>query len=446
MSNKTYTHLDIKQREKIEEGLNKRKSFSSIARDICVSTSTVVREIKRNRRDDGYSSSVWKGNNNCLYRRECKQKNVCGIDNCKNKCSFCKSHKCKKHCAYYTEELCFKISGAPYVCNGCSSSSSCTLHRYRYSSSLAHKISSERAVESREGLDVTPKELEDASKLLKKLLAQNQGLDHIYSTHANDLPFSKRSCYRHIHNADIAIKPIDLPKAVKYKKRNKDEKRRDNLAAETLEGRRYADFLKLDEKDRQRVVEMDCVEGPADSDVAVLTLHFKALHFQIGIKLEAKDTFHVIGALNWLEKICEGHFSEIFGLILCDRGSEFADVNSMENFEGEKRCSIYYCDALQSQQKGSAEKNHVEFRKICPKSTSFENIGSWELAEVFSHVNSERRSSIFGKCPLELAQAIFPKCLIEQLGYHLIEADEVMLKPKLLELIKRPYEGADNNK
>ena len=224
---------------------------------------------------------------------------------------------------------------------------------------------------------------------------------------------------------------------MKYKPRHKDEKRRDNLSAQTLEGRRYEDFLALDEENRKRVVEMDCVEGPAGSSAAVLTLHFKALHFQIGIRLAKKDAEHVVAAINWIDDICDGHFPELFGLILCDRGSEFSDVDGMELRDGNPRCSVYYCDARQSQQKGSCEKNHEEFRKICPKGTSFEEIGAWELAEVFSHVNSERRLSIFGKCPFELAAAVFTQSLLDNLGYHLVEADEVTLKPVLLEIIKQ---------
>jgi IS30 family transposase len=440
MTAKTYAHLDIKQREKIEESLNVKKSLSAIAREIGVSTSTVIREIVRNRRDDGYSKSAWRTNNNCVYRYDCKYKGICGMLYCKKRCSVCQSHSCKKYCKDYTEHICIRITGAPYTCNGCSNSS-CTLHRYRYSAATAQKVSDARAKECREGLDVTKEEMESAAQLIKPLLANKQGLNHIYSTHANDLPFSIRSCYRHIHNGDISIIQANLPKQTKYKKRSSDEKKcRENLSAKTLEGRRYTDFLALDEDVRTSVVEMDCVVGPSGSTDAVLTLHFKALHFQIGIKLAVHDSKHVVAALNWLDEISDGKFGEVFGLILCDRGSEFADVLGMEYRDGNKRCSVYYCDARQSQQKGSCEKNHVEFRKIVPKGTSLANIGPWELAEIFSHVNSERRLSIFGKCPLELANTLLPKCLIENLGYHLIEADEVMLMPELLEKIRQPQE------
>jgi IS30 family transposase len=448
MSTKTYAHLNIKQREKIEEGLNAKKSLSSIAREIGVSVSTVLRELIRNRRDDGYSKSVWRANNNCIHRYDCKHKGVCGVLYCKKKCSVCQSHSCKKYCNDYAEHICPRIAGAPYTCNGCGSAGSCTLHRFRYNAALAQRVSDVRAKECREGLDVTPEEMEAAAKLLKPLLANKQGLNHIYSTHADDLPFSIRSCYRHIHNGDISIIQADLPKQTKYKKRKSEEKqRRDNLSAETLEGRRYEDFLALDEEVRANVVEMDCVVGPSGSTDAVLTLHFKALHFQIGIKLAVHDSKHVVDALNWLDEILDGKFSDVFGLILCDRGPEFANVLGMEYRDGEKRCSIYYCDARQSQQKGSAEKNHVEFRKVVCKGTSLENIGSWELAEIFSHINSERRLSIFGKCPLELAISLLPECLIAGLGYHLIEADEVMLMPELLEVIRQLKErnGADNH-
>ncbi|MCL2631999.1 MAG: helix-turn-helix domain-containing protein [Coriobacteriia bacterium] len=69
MSEKTYKHLNAKQREIIEESLNASKSISQIARGIGVSPATVTREIIRNRRDDGYRQSNWRSNNRCLSRK-----------------------------------------------------------------------------------------------------------------------------------------------------------------------------------------------------------------------------------------------------------------------------------------------------------------------------------------------------------------------------------------
>jgi hypothetical protein len=141
----------------------------------------------------------------------------------------------------------------------------------------------------------------------------------------------------------------------------------------------------------------------------------------------------VVKALNWLYKLL-GHddFSSLFGLLLTDRGVEFYDASGMESFNGQKRTSVYYCDARRSEQKGACEKNHVEVRKIIPKGTSLADISAYELAEVFSHINSLKRKSLFGKAPLELALAVFPEGKLDEMSYHLVKPDEVNLTPALL--------------
>ncbi|MDR3307303.1 MAG: IS30 family transposase [Coriobacteriales bacterium] len=442
MSQKNYKQLCKEQREQIEEGLNAKKSISEIARQIGVSPATVTREVMRNRRDDGYRANdtrAWGNGNVCVQRRTCDITKLCErcVEPKTKKCSFCKRRNCARLCGAYQEESCPQIATSPHVCNGCAAGPrSCRYHRFRYSAKDAQQVCETRGRETREGIDCTPEELKRAEDILKAGLDNGQGIAHIYSAHSDEIAFSPRSCYRHIQNGDIAILPIELPKAVRYKKRG-GKGREKPIEPEKMKGHLYSDFLALDEQFRSRVVECDCVEGPAGSDDAILTMHFKALHFQIGIKLERKDTAHVVKAFDWLHGILEDSFSDVFGIILCDRGSEFKDIEGMEAKDGKRRCAVYFTDAQRPDQKGSCEKNHVELRKIIPKGTSLAGIGAYELAEVFSHVNSERRESLFGLCPLEWAAKALPTELIDGLGYRLVDADDVLLKPRLLEQVRQ---------
>jgi IS30 family transposase len=139
-------------------------------------------------------------------------------------------------------------------------------------------------------------------------------------------------------------------------------------------------------------------------------MHFKALRFQIGIKLVRKDTVHVVAALDWLEEVLGRNFSRYLGVLKFDRGSEFKDIVGMERGTGgRRRCAVYFTDAQRPDQKGSCEKNHVEFRKVVPKGTPLREIDAAVLAEVFSHVNSERRESLFGLCPIKMAKKALQK-------------------------------------
>jgi IS30 family transposase len=317
--------------------------------------------------------------------------------------------------------------------------STCRLHRYYYSADTAQSVAKGRLVEAREGIDCTPEDLAKTEALVKEGLAKGQGINHIFLAHAGKLAFSKSSFYRHVKNGKLAIIPLNLPKAVKYKLREKAEKpSRSNIAPEVLKGRTYDDFMELPEDLKGQVVECDCVEGPKEENDALLTLHFKALHFQIALKLARKDSSQVLGCFEQLHALLKDDFKKYFGILKFDRGCEFANVVAIEALGGKGAVRAYFTDSSRPDQKGSAEKNHVEIRKVIKKGASLGVIGMWELSYVMSHVNSSLRYSLFGKSPMELALGILPGELFDHLGYSLIAPSDVVLTPQLLDSITRP--------
>jgi len=321
---------------------------------------------------------------------------------------------------------------APYVCNGCNKKSLCDLRRYLYKSKEAQLKAEARRREVRLGIDATKEEITTMVDRVRMLSAQGQSLEHIWETHGECFPVSKRSFYRHIGEGRYDMKGIELPKRARYKPRKKCK----ILKADQIDftGRRYADWEKLSEEDRVSTVQMDCMCGMRYDRKAILTLHFVRYHFQIPILLERHSSEYVIKALDYLEELSEGHFKEIFGILLTDRGFEFLNHQKIEHSKNRrKRCSVYYCDPSRSDQKGACEKNHVEIRKIIPKKTCFDELSTWDMADIASHVNSYKRASLGGKAPIDLAACVLPEGLLEGLGIRRIEPDEVNLTPGLLE-------------
>jgi IS30 family transposase len=442
MPEKRYKHLGTKEREIIEDGLGARRTVSAIAKEIGCSAATVTREIVRNRRDDRYrksSAASWNNGIVCIHRKGCEVVGLCA--HCTSKrsrsCASCTKGKCKDLCKAYEEELCLQIVSSPHVCNGCRASQGCRFHRYRYSAKYADLAAQSRSREAREGIDVTAQDLKRSEDIICAGIKKGQGIDHIFCAHKDELAFAKSSFYRHVKNGDVSILPIELRKAVKYKLRNKtDGPARTNIASDVLKGRTYDDFKGLGESTRARVVECDCIEGPSTENDAILTLHFKALHFQIAFKLDAKNADSVVSCFKWLADILECDFARCFGILLFDRGSEFARAADIEGLGDGVRC--YFTDPQRANQKGACEKNHVEWRKVLAKGSSFAKVGPWELSEVMSHVNSSLREALFGKSPMEMAMTVLPKELFEHLGLRLIAPDDVTLLPRLLDEIKRP--------
>lgn len=431
-TSKHYIHITFEMRVSIENYVVEGRTLAYMSRELDVDATSISRELKRNRRCDGYSGSPT-SKNKCIHRKTCKQRAICDPD-CKRRCATCAQQCRGGKCPDFEEERCRRTHRAPFVCNGCAKRSSCPLERWAYSARAAQAKADSRLVESREGLDMTGHEMAFLASEVKAGLALGQSVHHIFASR-DDLPCSERSFYRHVENEDIDVRKMDLRKKVKYKKRNK--KKANRHEKEFYAGREYSDYMGLDADVRATTVQMDCVEGAEGDEQALLTLHFAALRFQIYILLEEKDSAHVVAALDWIEELCgKRMFKKLFGLILADRGSEFDDIAGIERGG---RCSVYYTDPQRPDQKGGCEKNHVELRKVIPKGTSIDGLGldAWLVAGICSHANSSLRLAIGDTSPMALAKAALPASLLEGLGLELVPPDEVETRPELIERLKR---------
>lgn len=428
-----FNHLDARQRRMLEAGLDAGHSLSAIARRIEVATSTVSREVKRNRRNDGPSRKATRDKNDCalLKSRTCKRHNLCGLKGCNRLCRACPK-PCERYCPDYVARICERIAKAPFVCNACGYYANCSLERWVYSAETAQKTFAERASHARSGIDLDPEEVDDLVAKVKAGRALGQSVHHIFAT--EEMPCSERTFYRYVDEGRIPIIPLDLAKKVKYRGRKKKK------AGETIhepgfyKGCEYLDFMELPPEERAHVTEVDTVVGKRGEKKCILSLHRTDLHFQFYLLLPEKKAECVVRALDYLEMACEGSFSEFFGLMLFDRGSEFDSIEAMEAscIKSGKRTNAYFADPSRPDQKGGCEKNHVELRKVLPKGTSFEQLDSTTLAEICCHVNSTIRKGCGDTSPMQLAELVFPKEMMDNLGLRLIPPRDVVSAPGIL--------------
>ena len=100
-------------------------------------------------------------------------------------------------------------------------------------------------------------------------------------------------------------------------------------------------------------------------------------------------------------------FRKYVNVLLTDRGSEFYAAKDMEtDVDSTTRTRVFYCDPMQSGQKGSIENNHIQLRYILPKQTDLVSLGLNDqdaLNLVLSHLNSAPVEKFGGKSPLEVA-------------------------------------------
>jgi IS30 family transposase len=430
----SYKHLDSEKRRLIEQGLNEKKTFTTIARQIGVGVSTIRREILRNRRCDHASYSKGKDRTDCAHLKSCKIKALCAEDFfCEKRlCKRCQMRICQDICLEYIRRICDSTEKAPFVCNACEHYGRCTLERWRYSADAAQAAADRRAHDSRSGIDMTADEMKQLEATIRAGFAKGQSIHHIFES--NNMPCVERSFYRYVENQNIPILAIDLAKKVKYKKR-KHAKKQSHISG-FFKGHEYEDYLELSEEDRAITTEVDTVLGKRSDSKCILSLHRIDLHFQIYLLLQSKTTECVVEAFDWLEECCEGRFSEFFGLCLFDRGSEFDDIAGLERSckrEG-LRMAAYFTDPSRPDQKGSAEKNHVELRKLIPKGMSMQGLDAYTLAEICSHVNSTIRKGCGNTTPIQMAQLVLPTELFDNLGLQLIPTKDVIAAPGIIYL------------
>lgn len=425
-------HMDINDRIAIQRGLEDKRPLSAIARDIGVAPSTVCREIKANRSMDYRGKARW---NPCSKKRGCAVTNVCGA--CEiAKCKSCRRVRCWEACPAYEESRCDIIERAPFVCADCHRFHNCGFVRASYSAVEAQLTYEKRLVETREGIAITPAQLESLVSLVRARLGQGWSIEAIWAVHGDGLPVSSRTMYKYVESGLLGLANIDLPRKVRYKPR----KAISGARPVDRDGRSYSDFLDLPEKARARAVQMDTVIGKRGDFKCILTLHFPRLEFQIMGLLEEHTCEAVVGYLDWIEAVLgTSEFARLFGIILTDRGIEFCDFEAIERscLSNARRCRVFYCDPQRSGQKGSCEKNHVELRKILPKGSSFEALAAFDVASVCTHVNNYPRKSLGGKTPFSLAVKLIPRRLLDELGISRLRADEVILKPSLLDIRQR---------
>ena len=410
-------HLTYEERNFIEIGLNNGRKFSELAKDLNKNRTTIMREVANHK-----------------FR-----KNPSGFNNSKNLCKNrykCKKFDCSKKEKCYEEEICMKLTGAPYVCNGCEQKNRCRKIKYYYYSKFANDEYNEKLRTSRVGINLSKEEAYDIDKLITPLIKEkHQSISHIYANHPDEISFSRTTMYNYVDLGVFSFRNIDLPRKVKYKNRKANEKQRIRRETAIRKGRTYEDYKEYISKNPEcSIVEMDTVEGVKGGKV-FLTLLIRKSKFMLIYLIENKTEECVEKAFKEIKKkLGIEIFKKVFEVILTDNGSEFFNPMSIEKDEETEEIvsHVFYCDPGASWQKGALEKNHEYIRYVLPKGSSFDELTQEKTNILMSNINSTSRDILNGKTPYDATLLILDEEIITKLGVLKIEADEVNLSPKLL--------------
>lgn len=427
-------HLTDQDRIIIEEMLRNRKSLRTIAQRLKKSQSTISREIRK-RAIKSDKSAPHRIANRCIHRVCCIKRDLCGLS-CRNEmhhqhCSCC--HFCNSSCPEYVEEICPKLSHAPYVCNGCPDTYKCVLRKNYYLHQLAEQNYRKTLSESRSGANITEEELQSLNGFISPLIRKGQSLHHIILSNPDQLDCSEKTLYRYVDSQLLAARNYDMPRVIRMRPR-KQKSVEHKIDKGCRMGRSWNDYSAFIQQHPDiHMVEMDSVIGNIGGKV-LLTLSFPDCSFMLAFLRNRNSSQSVIDIFNNLYGMLGlSDFSKLFPVILTDNGSEFSNPSAIEWApDGSRRTSLFYCNPFSPFQKPHVEVNHELIRRILPKSSSFDSLSQSDINLVMNHINSYKRKKLNNRAPFEVFSFLYGQDLLDRLGFIPISSNEISLVPDLL--------------
>ena len=421
--NNKNSHLTLEERRIILTGITNGSTKTAIAQTIGKDKSTVGKEIRLHR----------ELTHKCSLPLECNHYRKC-----------VHGRQCTTDCPDFDPFHCSRRDRSPGACNGCSNWSHCRFDKYQYCPENAQKVYETTLVDSRQGVNLTVQEAKKMADIIAPLLKQGQSPFQILSAHP-ELGISEKTLYNYIEGdifhelAGITVMDLrrQVSRKISKKKSTVYKKRADR---KFLQGRTYKDYKEyLSENPDVFVVQMDTVYNDESNGPFLQTFKFLSAGVLFAIYQVSKTALSMKEGVDLLESILGKElFRKYVHVLLTDRGTEFSNADGIEmDADGARRTRVFYCDPMQSGQKGSLENKHIELRYILPKGTDLTALGLTgqdALNLALSHVNSAPVQKLGGKAPLDVADFMFHD-LFERLnafGIHKIQSDKVILKPYLL--------------
>lgn len=338
------SHLTLENRKLISSMITQGKKCIDIAKAIGCDPTTIAKEIKKNR----------------IISKEAK---------------------------YKDKTLCKKLEKFPYVCTDCSHKyRDCILTQLRYNSDVAQKKYEYKLHETRKGINLTPEEHAILNKALKEGLLEKKSIYSI--VHSSKIDTSVPTVYRYIKEKKVDITRMDLPYAVTYKKRKKQNKKYEYPENSKIDrhNRTYIDYLAYKKNHiNEMTAQMDFLGSIVSDRCSILVVIIPEIHFPFLWIIKDKNSEKVVELFNKLEaRIGFDKFNEIFPSILTDRDPCFSNILGIEfsKESGVQRTFLFFCDAFKSNQKASVENINKQIRKFFPKGKSIDGYNQDDIIQI----------------------------------------------------------------
>lgn len=321
---------------------------------------------------------------------------------------------------YGINKPCSKLERWPYVCNKCKYRyKSCSLSKYKYDASVAQRKAETNLIISRRGIDVTDEEFKKIDNIIKQGVDNNKSLYQIKIENASAIDKSLTTLYRYINKGYLTTKRIDLPYAVKYKKRKHNKKYEYSNNKIDRSNHTYIDYLSYIHKNpRVYVWQLDFLGSIKTDSKSILSFILPDLHFFMIDIIKNPNSKKVVEFFDKIEeKIGIENFKDLIPAILTDRDPCFNDIEGIcfSKITGEERCKLFFCDPYVSNQKPNVENINKQLRKYFPKGKSVDNYSNNKIKEVNLVMLNTPIKSLDSNTPKDAFITVFDEDLFNKL-------------------------------
>ena len=372
---KEWKHISFDQRKVISSGIAHGYKLREIAESLLLDPTSISKEVKRNRCD------IKEGLNN----------------NCK------------------------RTSRWPYVCSGCNKKyNNCIFVKYKYDAKFAQNKAEYNLINSRRGLDIEKDNFNELDKIIKDGVENKKSIYQIKVENNSVIKQSISTLYRYINMGYLTTKRIDLPYAVKYKKRkhNKKYEYSENNKIDRT-NHTYLDYLSYVHKNpRANVWQLDFLGSIKSDSKAILSFILPNLQFTIINILNNPNSEKVVKFFDDIENLIGSPaFKELIPVILTDRDPCFADIDGIcfSKITKKERCKLFFCNPYVSNQKPNVENINKQLRLFFPKKKSIDKYTLKDIKNINLTLLNKPLRSLDANTPKDAFIKVFDEELFNKL-------------------------------
>ena len=374
---KKWKHINYDQRKSISSGIAHNMKLKYISELLDLDPTSISREVKRNRS----IVEPIKQNNNC----------------------------------------CPKLRRWPFVCTNCKNRyKDCPFNKFIYNAKKAQNLADYNLKSSRRGLDITSKKFKQLDNIIKTGIDNNKSIYQIKIENNDKIDKSVTTLYRYINKGYLTTKRIDLPYAVKFKKRkhNKKYEYSENNKIDRT-GHTYLDYLAFIHKNPGIYVwQLDFLGAIKTDNKNILTFILPNFQFTLLDIINKPNSNKVIEFFDKIEdKIGIDAFKTLFPVILTDRDPNFSDIEGIcfSKITGEERCKLFFCDPYVSNQKPNIENMNKQIRLFFPKGKSVDKYSKNDIKQINYTLLNKPLKSLDSYTPKDVFIKVFDEDLFNRL-------------------------------